>query len=157
VFGAELVVGYVFAWLVGKGKRVGARADGQVDEVLDAGVDRVGERLHELVAGKLHGDRAWERLTAEAGEGLDAPSPRTAQRVVLALEEAGDEDASFAALVEDLVRRLQAAGGVVSAGDGGVAVGGSVSIEASGGSVAAWEIRGGVSLGNPPVPDPSQG
>jgi hypothetical protein len=128
VVGAELVVGYVFAWLVGKGKQVGARADGQVDEVLDAGVDRVGERLHGLVAGKLRGDRAWERLTAEAGEGFDAPSPRTAQRVVLALEEAGDEDAPFAAMVEDLVRRLQAAGGGVGAGDGGVAVSGSVSV-----------------------------
>ena len=42
VVGAEMVVGYVFAWLAGKGGRAARRADQQVDEAVDATVDRLG-------------------------------------------------------------------------------------------------------------------
>jgi hypothetical protein len=153
--GADVVVGYVFAWLVGKARRVGARADGQVDEALDAGVDRVGERLHELVSGRLHDDPAWERLTGEAREGLEVLSARTGARVALALEDAVEHDPAFGGAVDELVARLSAGGTV--AGPGGVAVAGSLDIRAGGGSIAAGVIHGGARVGNPLVPGPRQG
>jgi hypothetical protein len=160
VVGAELAVGYVFAWLMRKGKRVGGRADEQVDTALDAGVDRAGEKLYELVAGKLQDDPALERLTGEAARGLEAPSPRLAQRVALALEDAADDDAPFSAALEELVKSLQAAESsdrrAVRAGDGGLAVGGSVLIHAEGGSFAAGVVRD-VHVGNPSMPGPPKG
>ena len=48
---AGVAVGYVIAWAVRKARRVGGRLDSEVDEVIDAGLDR----LHEVVAAKLHG------------------------------------------------------------------------------------------------------
>jgi len=155
VVGAEIAVGYVFAWLVRKARHAGQRADGQVDSALDAGVDRLGEKLHDLVAGRLHGDAALERLTAEAQQGPEAPSPRVAQRVALALEDAADDDPDFGTALEDLVRQLQEAertAGSVAAADRGVAIGGNVSARADGGSFAAGVVTGDVHFGNPPVP-----
>jgi len=143
--GAELVVGYVFAWLVGKGKRAALRADQQVDQAVDATVDLVSERLHALVAGSLSGDASLERLTQEADQGTAEPSARTRTRVVLALEDAVEQDPDFAAALEDLVRRLQS----VRSGDGGVSVGGNVRVQADGGSFAAGFVQGDVSFGNP--------
>lgn len=153
--GADVVVGYVFARLVGKAKRVGQRVDGQVGQALDAGVDRAGEKLYELVAGRLHGDAALERLKAEAGEGLEIASPRTVQRVVLALEDAVERDPEFARAVDGLVAQLAVAGSAV-AGVGGMAVSGPVGIYAEGGSIAAGVIHGGAQITNPPVPGPLQ-
>ncbi len=49
--GVEIAVGYVFAWLVAKGRRVAGRADTEVNRSLDAAMDR----LHELVSRKLNG------------------------------------------------------------------------------------------------------
>jgi hypothetical protein len=49
VVGAELVVGYVFAWLARKGWRAARRTDAQVDQAIDTTVDRLGGKLHELV------------------------------------------------------------------------------------------------------------
>ena len=152
MFGAEVVVGYVFAWLVRKAKRVGERADDHVDEALDAGVDRLGEKLHDLVTGRLRGESALERLESEAGEGKEAPSPRTAQRMALALEDAAEQDPEFAGAVEGLVSELKAASAV--AGAGGLAVAGSLTIHAEGGSIAAGVIHGGAQVGNPSVPGP---
>ncbi|MGN5636928.1 hypothetical protein [Streptomyces sp. AC154] len=45
----------------------------------------------------------------------------------------------------------------VSAGQGGLAVGGNIGIRAEGGSIAAGVIHGGAQIGPPPAPDPSQG
>ena len=152
MFGGEVVVGYVFAWLVRKARRVGERVDGQVDEAVDGGVDRLGGKLHDLVAGRLQGDPALERLSAEAEQGLEVPSPRTAQRVALALEDAAERDPRFAQAVQELVSRL-AAGSAV-AGEGGMAVAGSMEIRAEGGSIAAGVVHGGARVGNPPAPGP---
>lgn len=129
--GAELVVGYVFAWLVEKGRRAARRADDHVDQAVDAAVDRLGGKLHELVAGKLHDDPSLVRLTEEADQGIVEPSARTRTRVALAVEEAAERDAEFGAAIEELVRWLQAAQGGVSAGAGGVAVGGDVRVSAA--------------------------
>jgi len=157
--GAEIAVGYVFAWLVRKARHAGQRADGQVDAALDAGVDRLGGKLHDLVAGRLGGDTSLERLGAEAARELEAPSERTAQRVALALQDAAEDDPEFGAAVEDLVRQLQdahRASGSVSAADGGVAVGGDVKTTARDHGVAVGILHGNLNIGNPPVPGTGQ-
>jgi len=154
VTGIELAVGYAFAWAVRKAKRVAGRADTEVDRSLDAGMDR----FHELISRKLGEDPALVKLTEEAEAGQDAPSDRTRRRVHDALEEAAEQDSEFHEALECAVKELQGlsqqAGGV-SAGDGGVAVGGGVDIRADHGSAAAWTM-GNVTLGNPPKPGPSE-
>jgi hypothetical protein len=157
VIGAEIVVGYVFAWVARKARRVGARADEQVDATLDAGVDQAGEKLHELVVGKLKGDPALERLVAEAEQGASTPLPRTAQRVALALEDAGEQDPKFAAAVDALAEQLRAtqSGAGAASAPGGVALLGPQQIHADNGSIAAAVIHGGAQVG-PQVPGPQQ-
>jgi hypothetical protein len=89
--GLEIVVGFLVAWAAGKVKRAGKRADGVVDEVLDAGVDRI----REIVKAKLGGDPALTQLRLEVSEKGEVSS-RTRARVQLALEEAADQDPRFA-------------------------------------------------------------
>lgn len=159
MFGAELVAGYVFAWLVRKAGRVGVRADGHLDAVLDAAVDRSGERLLELVSGRLQGDPAFERLASEAEQGLEEPTARTTQRVTLALEDAAEDDPAFGQDVGALVAELKAAfenSGSVRAADGGFAAGGDIDIQATGGAVVAGKIVGNVST-NPQMPGTNRG
>lgn len=158
--GIEVAVGYVFAWLVRKTKRVAGRADAEVDRGLDTGMDR----LHDLVSRKLGADPALRRAAEEAGEGRPEPSERTRRRLTDSLEDAAERDPAFAQALQELVTQLQsgsvpAAGSGVTASYGGQAVGGSVDIRANGGSAAAWTM-GDVTLGgtgNPPMPGPSQG
>ncbi|MEV0388715.1 hypothetical protein [Nonomuraea sp. NPDC050643] len=143
----ELLAGYVVGYLVQKFGRVFRRADEEVDLAIDAGMDR----LHEVVAERLGDEPALARLEEETGEGRQ--SPRTRQRVRLALEEAADGDPEFAAELEWLIDDLRSGG--AQAGDHGLAAGGDVRIEASHGGVAAGVIHGSVSTGNPPQPGPS--
>ncbi|SEG57145.1 hypothetical protein SAMN05216223_106321 [Actinacidiphila yanglinensis] len=60
--GVDVAVGYVFAWLVRKARRVGGRADADVDRGLDAAMNR----LHDPVSRKLGADPALERAAEEA-------------------------------------------------------------------------------------------
>ncbi|MEU6192779.1 hypothetical protein [Streptomyces sp. NPDC047061] len=153
--GIEIAVGYVFAYLVGKAKRVAGRADQEVDRTLDAGMDR----LHGLISRKLGEDPALRRLAEEAEAGQDQLSDRTRQRVQLALEDAAQDDLGFAQALNQAVQQLEAivhTAGTASAGDGGQAVSGNVHIEARDNSAAALNM-GNVTLGNPPQPGPSQG
>ena len=158
--GIELAVGYTFAWLVRKAKRVAGRADAEVGRSLDAGMDR----LHDLVSRKLGADPALQRAAEEAEEGLPEPSERTRRRLTDSLEDAAERDTAFAQALKELVEHLQAhsapaAGGRVTASSGGQAVGGNLDIRADNHSVAAVNI-GDVTMGqtgNPPTPDPSQG
>jgi hypothetical protein len=143
--GLELVVGYLIAWAVRKARRVGQRADAEVDQALDAGMDR----LHDLVAGKLVGDPALAALKQESAGG--EVSRRTRQRVQLSLEEASESDEGFKARLDELLAQVQeadrqAGAGVAVASEHGVAVVGGVSIRAEGGSVAAWTV-GNVTVG----------
>ncbi|WP_162952398.1 hypothetical protein [Streptomyces hundungensis] len=64
VTGIEIATGYL-AWAVRKAQRMAGRADGEVDRVLDAGMDR----LHEVVGRKLGDDPALRQLTDEASTG----------------------------------------------------------------------------------------
>ena len=156
--GAEIAVGYLFAWLVAKGRRVAGRADVEVDRGLDAGMDR----LHELVSRKLGQDPALERAREEAEAGQTEPSERTQRRLADSLEDAAERDGAFAQALEKLVKELQASsgsGGGVSASSEGQAIGGNVDIRAEGGSAAALRM-GNVTLGstgNPQQPGPDQG
>ncbi|MDX3587280.1 hypothetical protein [Streptomyces europaeiscabiei] len=78
-------------------------------------------------------------------------------RIEATLESLGEAERDQAA---DELRALLAQHtphGGVSAGQGGLAVGGNVDIRAEGGSIAAGVIHGGAQIGRPLAPDPSQG
>ncbi|MGV9232451.1 hypothetical protein ACWDP9_24210 [Streptomyces nigra] len=109
-----------------------------------------------------------ERLDRTAYE-LETAEPSTTERVRIRQEAAwqariealleGMDDTERAQAAEELraLLRQQGSPGGVSAGPGGLAVGGDVGIRAEGGSVAAGVIHGGAHIGHPQVPDPSQG
>ncbi|WP_416984495.1 hypothetical protein [Streptomyces sp. T028] len=157
--GVEIAAGYVFAWLVRKARRVAGRADAEVDRGLDAGMDR----LHDLISSRLGQDpvleRALDRAQEEAAAGGEEPTERTRRRLTDALQDAAEDDSSFADALERAVKELQSAAaraGVVSASGDGQAIGGNVDIRAEGGSAAALRM-GNVSLGNPSAPGPEKG
>src|SRR5690348_9670888 len=102
--GLELVAGYLVAWGVRKLKRAGERLDKQADEAIDAGLDR----LHDVIAAKLGADPALAKLEVEVSQGLE-PSDRTLRRVQDAVEDASEEDPRFAALIEELLAKLEKA------------------------------------------------
>ncbi|MER5880664.1 hypothetical protein ABT119_32695 [Streptomyces sp. NPDC001910] len=151
--GIEVAVACVFAWAVNKARRVGGRADGEVDFVLDSAMDRV----HEVVARRLGQDGELGRLEAEAEAGQEEPSALTRSRVGHALAQAAVEDAAFAADLQAAVEAWEAAS-VASAdpvaGAYGLAAGGGVRVVAEGGSFAAGvaNVKGDISLGKPPQP-----
>lgn len=103
--GLELVAGYLFAWVVRKVKRVSAKADGEVDRVLDAGMDK----LHDLVTKKLGDDAALTQLERDAAAGVD--SERTKRRVHDAVEQAVEDDAAFAEQLRQVLEELAKASG----------------------------------------------
>ncbi|WP_250399921.1 hypothetical protein [Streptomyces cellostaticus] len=131
--GVEIAVGYAFAWLVGKARRVAGRADAEVDRGLDAGMDR----LHELISAKLRDDPALQRAREEAEAGQDELSARTRHRLELALEDAAEHDADFAAALAWVVVELQAAGPVDTAADTGS------SLATGGGTASTGVVRPG--------------
>jgi hypothetical protein len=153
MMGLEIVAGFLVAWAVRKVRRVGTRVDAEVDQALDAGLDR----LHELVAGKLGQEPALVKLTTEVEQSGEASS-RTQERVRLALEDAAETDSGFAsdlAAVVEHLQDIQGQAGVAIAGQHGVAVSGDV--QADRGAVAIGGVSGGtVSIGLPPDP-PSPG
>jgi hypothetical protein len=146
VTGVEIAVGYLIAWLVRKAKRVGGRADAEVDRGLDAGMDR----LHELVSAKLGADPALERAQEEAEASLGEPSERTRRRLVDALDEAAERDTDFAQALARAVAAVQAAGpvdiarytGTAKASGGGSASTGVVRPGGSGDGSATAEHTG---------------
>jgi hypothetical protein len=152
VTGVELAVGYMFAWAVRKARRLAGQADAEVDQVLDAGM----ERLHSLVVERVGGDASLARVEEEATAGAEL-TPRTRQRLELALEDAVEQDAVFAQALARAVEevRMAAGAGGVAAGDGGLAVGGNLDVRADHGSAAAGQM-GDVHLGNPQKPGPHQ-
>lgn len=106
--GVEIAVGYVFAWLVRKAKRVAGPADTETDRVLDAGMDR----LHELVSARLGPDPALKRAQEEAQSGQGELSARTRRRLVDALDEVAERDTAFAQALLHAVAGVQVAGPV---------------------------------------------
>jgi len=148
----ELVGGFLVAWAVRKARRVGARVDEQVDQVLDAGLDRLGE----VVAGKLGDDPALVKLELEQEAAAGDVQDRTRARVQLAVEQAVDDDAGFAGALTPVLAELTAhpeAAGVLASGTRAVAVDRDLHARADRGSAAAGTM-GNVTVGSPP--DPSQ-
>jgi len=144
----EVVVGLVVA----KVRRVAVRADGVVDQALDAAVDRVGK----LVTTRLAGDSAVAQLEIEAAEAGEV-SDRTQRRVQLAVEEAVEKSPEFGRELEAAVAAAQAAGVAASqtTGSNGVIINGGVSGSGSGTVIGA--ITGGsVGMGTEPPADPHQ-
>ncbi|MFD5634808.1 hypothetical protein ACFWJM_11795 [Streptomyces sp. NPDC127077] len=101
--GAEIAVGYLFAWLVGKARRVAGRADGEVDRGLDAGMDR----LHDLISCKLAQDPALERAREEAQAGQTELTDRTRRRLTDSLDDAMERDGQFATALEQIVEQMK--------------------------------------------------
>ena len=88
--GLEVVVTYLVARAIQKARRVGGRLNAEADRVLEAGMDQ----LHDAVSRKIGDEPALAQLDSEAAEGVE--NPRTRQRVLLALEEAAEQDPEFA-------------------------------------------------------------
>jgi hypothetical protein len=148
-----IVVGYVIAWAVRKARRVGGQLDAEVDQTLDAGL----ERLHELVTSKLAGDPALRELQDEAADGQ--VTDLTRQRIELSVQAAVAKDEAFAKATAQLLEAVETArrsAGPVALGPGAAAVAGDVDIHAESGSAAAWSM-GNVQLGSPPPDPPSPG
>ncbi|MFJ5229557.1 hypothetical protein ACIQBJ_06595 [Kitasatospora sp. NPDC088391] len=136
----EHAVGYVFDWEARGVRPVGAEV----------------ERVHQVVSRRLGEDPALAELVAEARAAVAELSADTRQWLTLSLNAVAKRDAEFAAALlaaVEAVRAAERAAGV-SATDRGIAIGGNVSIRATGpGSVAALRIDGPVSTGLPtPVP-----
>jgi hypothetical protein len=138
VTGLDVVVGFLVAWVVRKARWVAGRVDAEVDQALDASLDR----LHEVVVGKLGRDPSVEKLQAEVEQSGTA-SPRTQDRVRLALEDAVEEDSDFAAALGAALSRVQTVQGAggARAGRQGVAISGDV--RADHGGVAFGGVTGG--------------
>jgi hypothetical protein len=125
--GVEVLAGAAAMYLVRKLRRVGVRADAEVDRALDAGMDAVDD----LVTAKLGGDPAVTALKELAPAGKE--SERMVRRVTDAIADAAEADPDFAErlarLVHELQSREKASGprsvsiggdnnGIVSMGDG---------------------------------------
>lgn len=127
------------ARLFGRGdEHQAGQVAGRLDQAA-AALDQAGQAEAEQVRSRL--EVSWQTRLEDLLDSLDGP----------------DREATAGQLRElvDLAGR-QAAGGV-SAGEGGIAAGGDVTIRAEGGSVAGGVISGGVSIGDPPMPGPGQG
>jgi hypothetical protein len=154
VTGLELVAGAAVGYLVRKARRIGRRADADVDLALDAGMDA----LHRVVSEALKGDSSLTTLEEQAQAGSD--TDRTRRRVQLAIEQAAEDDTSFADQLGELVSRLQkletTRTDVITAIEGGIAAGGDVIQHAETGGVIARDISGPVNTtGNPSLPGPN--
>lgn len=147
--GLEVVAGYLIAWAVSKAKRAGGQLDQDVDQIMDAGLDR----LHDAIEAKLGQDQAIGALELEAAEGT--VTGRTRERAEAVLAAAADNDPEFAAGLGRLIAGLQeiTRSGVTAKGDGSIAIGGDVRVSATEGGVAALQV-GGVTIGG--RPDPTQ-
>ncbi|MCX4458744.1 hypothetical protein OOK58_43325 [Streptomyces sp. NBC_01728] len=149
-------------------------AEGGIAVVAAAGTD-AWEGIRGLVARLFHreedpqGQVALERLdqtaaALEQAESAEAERIRSRQEIswqtrfedlLEGLDEAGRTN--VAGQLHELVElvRQQVEGGV-SAGAGGLAVGGDLTIRAESGSVAGGVINGGAHVGNPLMPGPDQ-
>jgi hypothetical protein len=153
VTGIEIAVGCLVAWTWRKARKVGERADGEVDFVLDTAMGRV----HEVIARKLSGNAELERLREEAETGQEQPSALTARRVTEAITAAAESDSSFSAELAEAVKQLEEAqhqAGSAVAGAYGLAVAGDVNLKGGDNSInaAVANIQGPVNIGNPSQP-----
>jgi hypothetical protein len=145
--GLDVVAGYLVAWAVSKARRAGGRLDQDVDEVMDAGLDR----LHAAIEAKLGPDRAVGALELEAAEG--EVTSRTRERAEAVLAAAAGNDPDFAAELGRLAAGLReiTQTAVTAQGERSVAIGGDVRVTARDGGVAAVQA-GDITVGGRPDP-----
>jgi len=144
-----LVTGYLIAWAMRKGRRAATALDQDVDDAIDAGLNR----LNELVSAKLGHDPALGKLQVEI-EAAGSVTDRTLRRVDDAVAEAVESDASFADALREVIAELAehpSSGQAVATGNQSTAVGGDVQVRADHGSAAAFTM-GDVAFGAPADP-----
>lgn len=135
----EAAVALVHAFAAARARRTEGRPDTEVDPALGAAVDAGVERVHQIVAERLSGERALATVEEEAGAGAAEPSPQARRSLEQALEGAADRDAAFARALKEAVAAALAEhrASAVASGDG-IAIVGNVTIHVDGaGSVAA--------------------
>ncbi len=148
--GLELVAGAAVGYLVRKVRRVGSRADAEVDRVLDESMDA----LHELVSGVVGDDPAVTRLLEQAGDG--EVTERTTRRATDAIADMAEENPEFAGELAASVDRLQRHEAGL-AQQSGVSAHGDIRVE-TGGVVVGGNVSGGVTTGpHPSAPGPREG
>ncbi|MEA5366217.1 hypothetical protein VA596_42275 [Amycolatopsis sp., V23-08] len=147
--GIELVVGALFAWAVGKARRAGKVLDGVADEVTDAAAARAREKILEAVLGKLGTDPAVRKLETEVAESGEV-SERTRRRVTDAVEDAVEDDESFAAQLASAISEAEHHPSLVAA-QGGIAVSGMANASGQG-SIAIGAAGRDVTVHQPPDP-----
>jgi hypothetical protein len=104
--GVEVAVGVLFAWAVRRARHVGGRVEAETDRIVDAGLDRV----HSIVSQALgENDPVLARVEQEAEDGREELSPRTRQRLQLALEDAAEQDPAFAAALAQALAEVREA------------------------------------------------
>ncbi|WP_331730299.1 hypothetical protein [Streptomyces sp. NBC_00073] len=119
--GVELAAGYFFAWAVRKARRVSGRADAEVDQALDAGMDR----LHEVVATRLGREPALESVAREVTDGRDEPTAETRDQLELAVRYTASRDAEFAAALRQAIEQVRMAEAAAGPGAGKYTVSGN--------------------------------
>ncbi|MFC0037343.1 hypothetical protein [Actinomadura rayongensis] len=145
--GVEVLAGVAVGYLVRKLRRVGGRADVEVDRALDEGMDA----LHDAVTRRLGQDDVLRRLEAEAADGAE-PTALTVRRSGDAIAQAALDDPGFAAELEALVARLDelAAADALSAGSTVNTISGST---VHGPVIQGRDFTGPVTIGSPgPAP-----
>jgi hypothetical protein len=99
--GVEMLAGAAVGYLIRKARRVGGRADAEVDRVLDEGMDAI----HELVSGVVGDDPAVARVQEQARTGEETDRGR--RRAADAIADAMEDDPDFATALTALVDRLE--------------------------------------------------
>jgi hypothetical protein len=131
---AELLADAAVGYLVRKARRVGGRADKEVDRVQGKGMCA----LRELVGGAPPEYGALALLEERSHGG--AKTERTVRRSAHAIAEGAESDGGFAERLEALVAELQRQEGTSGVGGTNVAASGRRSI-AVGGDASAWIHR----------------
>src|SRR6266702_1470701 len=97
----EMLASYAVGYLIRKWRRAVDRADAEIDQFLDEGIDQV----HDLVSTKLESDTALAKLEEQALVGPE--KPRTRERVEGAIIDAAEDDPGFAEQLEQVVAELR--------------------------------------------------
>jgi hypothetical protein len=147
VIEASAIAGYLIAWTVGKARRALGRLDSDLDDALDAGLDK----LHDVVVAKLGPHPVLEDLDDEGAAvaaGRGRVDDLTREQVELALTAAARKDEQFARAVTEALHELRtaerAAGPTVVAGASSQIFTGDAHAEADHGGVAigqAGDVR----------------
>ncbi|WP_143264021.1 chromosome partitioning protein [Amycolatopsis kentuckyensis] len=145
--GVEVVLVALVAWAVGKARRAGKTLDGVVDEVIDAGAARARDKVRDVVLNKLGSDSAVKKLETEISE-TGQVSERTQRRVTDAVEDAVEDDESFAAQLKAALTEAEqypalvaTQGGTVVSGTATASGQGSVAIGAAGRDATVMQPR----------------